>query len=335
MGFFNKIFKGRTTIPEHHISDNQPETSEESNDREAEFETLRDDGIRAMRIGEANYAERCFEAALQRKDDDGIKGLLAELYIQSRCGEKALPILEALLQKHPHETKLRIAAMQAADQCSDWDRMETDASELQRQEPDNPNALYFQAQAAYGKGNDIAAVAFLTQLSKDHPDLKQPYLLRAKTLYRMQQYSEALKDIETVIGMKDGKDEESLLLQGDILKAMGLTDKAIQSYEEVNAMDPFHQEAILKTGDLLAATGHNDKALSLYNDAIELQPDFAQAYKARGGLRLKLHDEAGAADDLKKALELAPEEAKHINGEYNTLQSEMNARYRAQNPFNF
>ena len=335
MGFFNKIFKGRTTTPEHHISDNQPETSEESNDREAEFETLRDDGIRAMRIGEANYAERCFEAALQRKDDDGIKGLLAELYIQSQCGEKALPILEALIQKHPHETKLRIAAMQAAGQCSDWDRMETEASELQRQEPDNPNALYFQAQAAYGKGNDIAAVALLTQLSKDHPDLKQPYLLRAKTLYRMQQYGEALKDIETVVGMKDGKDEESLLLQGDILNAMGLTNKALQSYEEVNALDPFNREAIIKRGALLAGTGHNDKALSLYNDAIELQPDFAQAYKARGGLRLKLHDEAGAADDLKKALELRPEEGHRINGEYSTLQNEMNARYRANNPFNF
>lgn len=335
MGFFKNIFKNRATTPTHHTAGNPSEKSEEPAEKDNEFETLRDDGIRAMRIGEANYAERCFKAALERKDDDDIKGLLAELYIQSQCGEKALPILETLIQKHPHKTKLRIAAMQAAGQCSDWDRMETVASELQRQEPDNPNALYFQAQAAYGKGNDIAAVALLTQLCKEHPDLKQPYLLRAKTLYRMQQYDEALKDVETVTDMKDGKDEESLLLQGDIQKAMGLTDHAIKSYEEVNALNPFNQEAILKSGELLAATGHNDKALSLYNDAIGLQPDFAQAYKARGGLRLKLHDEAGAADDLKKALELAPEEGKHINGEYSTLQSEMNARYRAQNPFNF
>ena len=335
MGFFNKIFKSQQPAATQHTSDNPSDTSDETRSKDSEFETLRDDGIRAMRIGETDYAERCFEAALQRKEDDGIKGLLAELYIQSHCGNKALPILEALVEKHPHETKLRIAAMQAARQCDDWERMEKEALELQQQEPDNPNGLYFQAEAAYGKGNDIAVVAFLTQLIKEHPDLKQPYLLRAKTLYRMQQYSEALKDIDTVIGMEDGKDEESLLLQGDILKSMGLTDKAIQSYEEVNAMDPFNQEAILKTGDLLAATGHNDKALSLYNDAIELQPDFAQAYKARGGLRLKLHDEAGAADDLKKALELAPEEAKHINGEYNSLQNEMNARYRANNPFHF
>ncbi len=335
MGFFKRIF-GRQDVPtavktEVALS----ETSEETASKETEFETLRDDGIRAMRIGQTEYAERCFQAALERKDDDETKGLLAELFIQDHHGKEALPILEALIRKYPQETKLRIAAIQAASQCNDWEKMEAEAKNLQQQEPDNPNTLYFRAEAAYGKGNDIAAVAFLTQLSKDYPDLKQPYLLRAKTLYRMQQYSEALKDIETVIGMKDGKDEESLLLQGDIQKAMGITDEAIQSYEEVHAMNPFNQEAILKTGDLLAATGHNDKALSLYNDAIELQPDFAQAYKARGGLRLKLHDEAGAADDLKKALELAPEEGKHINGEYSSLQSEMNARYRAQNPFNF
>ncbi len=334
MGFFKRIFGHQDAPTAVNTEETPSETSEETTTKETEFETLRDDGIRAMRIGQTDYAERCFQAALERKDDDEIKGLLAELYIQEHRGKEALPVLEALIQKHPQETKLRIAAIQAAKQCNDWEKIEEEAKNLQQQEPDNPNGPYFQAEAAYGKGNDIEAVAILTQLTVSHPDLKQPYLLRAKTLFRMQQYAEAETDIEALLN-KDGEDEEVLMLQGDILKAMGNTDKALRCYESVNAANPFNREAILKSGEILTETRQNDKTLSLYDEAIELQPDFAQAYKARGALRLKLHDEAGATDDMKKALELSPEEGKLINGEYSAIQDEMNARYRAQNPFNF
>ena len=43
----------------------------------------------------------------------------------------------------------------------------------------------------------------------------------------------------------------------------------------------------------------------------------------------------GAADDLKRSLELAPEKAAELDGEYTNVENQMNARYRSMNPYGF
>ena len=78
-----------------------------------------------------------------------------------------------------------------------------------------------------------------------------------------------------------------------------------------------------------------DKALALYDEAIDLDPTFAEAWRCRGGVRHHLHDEAGAADDLKHALELAPANEVVPDGEYSNVENAMNDRYRSLNPYGF
>ena len=340
IGFLKKVFGNSDTASTNEAETTANPSIEETNPEETgdtkatEFDTLRDDGIRAMRIGEFNYAERCFQAALERKDDEEVKGLLAELYIHSRDGEKALALLEELSEKHPNELKLLIARTQAARICNDWEKMAGAADAIAAVDAENPNAAYCKAEAELGRGNYIAAIALLTQLIGKHPDITPAYELRAKTLFTMQQFTEAEKDIDLLVE-KGETTEEIYLLQGDCRRATGNADGALESYNAACELNPFNREALLRKGEILVQTKQTSEALALYDEAIELQPDFAQAFKARGGLRLLLHDEAGAADDLKKALELSPEEGKKIDGEYTAVQNEMNARYRAQNPFGF
>lgn len=306
----------------------------ESNNTDDNFAMLRDDGVRAMRAGQLQYAERCFTAALQCKNDDVTKSYLAEIYINLNMGEKALPILDQLTEQHPEEIKLFLAKAEAACQCSDWHAMNTAADQILRIDSKNSNGFLNKALALFGLKDYIQTIVLLTQILTDKPDATQARMLRAKVLYEMQQYGEAEKDVDVIIN-EEQANEDTFALKGDICRALGNIGTAILNYNKMREIDPFNQEAVLKLGKIYVESHQLDKALSLYDEAIELQPNFAQAYKERGGVRFQLHDELGATDDLKKALELAPEEGHQLDGKYENVQNEMESRYKAQNPFGF
>ena len=67
-----------------------------------------------------------------------------------------------------------------------------------------------------------------------------------------------------------------------------------------------------------------DKAIDIYNEAIEIHPNFAQAYHERGRVKLAQGDKQGSMEDMKHAIELAPENGKNISGEYNNFEQQKN-----------
>ena len=346
MGFLQKLFS-KNAAPENPEIPTKPEMPDSSDNQDKEnhtekpaepiqtdIATLRDDGIRAMRIGELAFAEKCFLAALERQDNDEVKSLLAEAYIHAQAGSKALPLLEELIERHPEELNLLLARARAAQQAEAWDVLEEASKAILQVDASNTTGIFYQALALFQLQQPLPAVAMLTQLLCSQPDLRAALLLRARILFSMQQYNEALTDVEVLL-KKEEPEEDVMLLKGDILKARGDADTAIETYRALLELNPFQQEAVLRLGTLLTELHRLDEAIRLYDETIELQPDFAQAYKERGGVRLQLHDEAGAADDLKTALELSPETGRAIDGEFCAVQNEMNARYRSQNPFGF
>lgn len=69
-------------------------------------------------------------------------------------------------------------------------------------------------------------------------------------------------------------------------------------------------------GELLIETQAFDKAIENYTNALELIPDHARFYQERGRARLLTEDKEGAAADMKRAIELAPENENKITGEF-------------------
>ena len=339
MGFFKKLFGQNNTQPITTTPDPKEEqqktTDEENNEAlrlEHEFQTLCNDGLRSLNMGETDFATRCFQAALERKDDDEVKGHLAETYIRSRQGEKAIPILQELIATHPDEINLHMAMVHAARNAEDWDTLNAAAKEVTRLRPDLPNGTFYQAEAKYSKGNFDQAETLLTTLLSEHQDAAQAVYLRAKVRYDNNQLNEALEDIQHFIRMAEPT-EEANILNGDIHAKLGQKEEAIACYQQALDTNPFHQEAVIKIGTLYHSMQEWEKALHVYSEAIELQSDFAQAYKERSAVRQQLQDEAGASADLLKSLELSPEEDEVKD--YATLENRMNARYRNQNPFGF
>lgn len=308
--------------------------SESAEQVNTEFETLRDDGVRAMRMGEAAYAEKCFRAALERKDDDRVKAFLAEACLRQNEGRAAYEVLADLLTRHADDENLLQAEARAAGQCGDWEAMDAAAKALEKVSPDNPNALYYRAQAQRQLKNDELAVELLTRLLSTHPDTPEILQLRAQTLSDLNRTTEAEKDVDRQIELgKAG--EEALCLKGDLRRAQGDRDAAIQYYEQVKALNPFNREVVIRESEVYLEMQQPEEALRVLNESLDLEPDYAEAYRERGKVKRLMNDEAGAAADEKKADDLKPEQPQKADGEYTNLENRLNEQARMRNPFGF
>ena len=298
------------------------------------FETLRDDGVRAMQIGELPYAEKCLLTALELRHDLKAIGFLAEVYLRMQQYDKALPRLEELAASPEATTDVKLLLAETQGHLELWADQRATCRALLDEMPNDPRVLFLAAEADYGLDAPFEAIAHLTQSLALRDDYQAPRLLRARILSDMGQWNEVLQDAEKLLAA-DGENEVFIQLHAEALTALGKMEEATSNWEKLRAVNPFNQEAVLALGALYEQAAHWDKALALYDEAIDLQPDFAGAYKARGGVRHHLKDDLGAADDLKRSLELAPEKAAELDGEYTNVENQMNARYRSMNPYGF
>lgn len=72
MGFFKSFFSGKPANPEE----------EKQKNNQKNFEIFKYDGMRAQRMGRADYAIKCFTEALALQEDFETMGYLAQVYIQ-------------------------------------------------------------------------------------------------------------------------------------------------------------------------------------------------------------------------------------------------------------
>ena len=74
-------------------------------------------------------------------------------------------------------------------------------------------------------------------------------------------------------------------------------------------------------GELHLSNKDLDKAIEVYDEAIEINPGFAKAYHERGRIKLLKGDKDGSVEDMKKAIELAPDSEANISGQYNNYEN--------------
>ncbi len=307
MSFLKSLFGGKTAATPK---------EEQQRTEERQFNTLRDNGVRAMQINQVKLALPYFEQALAlRPDDLQTVGYLAEVLLRLQEYTAALPHLSRLAAADPENLEVHLLLAQAQGKTGDYAAMQATVAALQTQAANDARVSYLAAEAAHGQGNDLMAIAHLTQALTLRPDYHQSLYLRARVLGQMGQWAEALKDTTALIEAAGG-DEDVHILHADALSATGATEEAEAEYRKVLDFNPFCRDAMLHLGAFYEQQTQWDKALAHYDEVVAEQPDFAEAYMQRGGVKHHLHDEAGAMEDLKKALELRPELAEELSGEF-------------------
>lgn len=306
MGFFTSFFSGKTESPA-----DEKQKSDRKN-----FEIFKYDGMRAQRMGRADYAVKCFTEALAIYEDFETMGYLAQVYIQTGEADNARKLLEQMTRIEPEHTATYISLANVCYMLEDYTAMAEAATKAIEIEEGNAMAHYLLGKADDSRGDGIMCVAHLTKAIVLKEDFTDARLLRAEALTKMKQYKEAMEDIDAILA-QDPEEEAALLLRGKIREATEDEDAAEADYRLVTELNPFNEQAFLYLGQLYINRKRLTEAIELFTEAIELNPDFSTAYHERGRAKLLNGDKEGATEDMKKGMELNPKEAKSITGQYN------------------
>jgi tetratricopeptide (TPR) repeat protein len=290
MGFWKSFFGGEEQNPE-----------EKKKDAEAkQFDLMKYDGVKAMRIGQFEYAEKCFREALKVHDDLEIHDYLSQTLMHLNRLQESLEELLLISREQPDNSSVMIQAAHVAYMLEDYAQMHSLAEQAQALDPENATAYYQMAQADLGQGDLVNGIAQLTKaivLNENHGDAR---LLRAKTLL--------------MIGDLDGAEQDVNWLM-----------------EHTEA----EEEVLLTAARIAHAKGNDDDALNIYNKVVDVNPFQIDAYRERGQIKFDRGDKGGAQEDMQKVLELNPNETADVNGDYSAegVEQQVKRAYSNMNPF--
>jgi tetratricopeptide (TPR) repeat protein len=290
MGFWKSFFGGEEQNPE-----------EEKRDAEAkQFDLMKYDGVKAMRIGQFEYAEKCFREALKVHEDLEIHDYLSQTLMHLNRLQESLEELLLISREQPDNQSVILQAAHVAYMLEDYAQMHSLAEQAQALDPENATAYYQMAQADLGLGDLVNGIAQLTKaivLNENHGDAR---LLRSKTLLMM--------------GDLDGAEQDANWL--------------LEHTED-------EEDVLLTVARIAHAKGNDDDALNIYNKVVDVNPFQIDAYRERGQIKFDRGDKDGAQEDMQKVLELNPNETADVNGDYSAegVEQQVKRAYSNMNPF--
>lgn len=286
MNFFKALFGGKE------------ETSEEKKREEQarNFDVLKYDGVKALRMNQWQQAIKCFTHALEIREDLECRDYLSQALIQNNELLPAFEQLQKLAEEQPDNEEVFLRMAHVAYMMEDYGAMAQACEKALLIDKDDPQALYLYARACQGQGDQMNAVAMLTKAIT----LKEDYM-------------------------------NAHLLRGEILLAANDIEGAAQDTDCLMAHVPENEEALLLKARVLEAQEMHGEAVDIYNKVIEINPFCVAAFTERGAIKQLLGDERGAEEDRKMVLELNPMQEE--NAEREGIQRKTEKAYHNINPF--
>ncbi len=130
--------------------------------------------------------------------------------------------------------------------------------------------------------------------------------LRGIVYYQLADYESALADFE-LAGRYAPEDPIPFFNQSLALNRLGEYGQALVVLDALIEVQPDSPLFHLYLGDAFQATGDIEQAEHAFSQAIALDSAYIEAYLRRGRLRVSSGDYAGAAEDARQALGLAPQ----------------------------
>lgn len=196
MGIFEKLFKNAES----------PQDVEEKR-----FDTLKYDGIRALRIGQLEYSLQCLEEANQIRPDAEVLLYLA-LAKQHQDNINPIELITLLTQ-----------ALSLNDSLT--------------------SAYAVRAQILWAMGQDVEAEADMKVYLEREPDDLNMLRLKAKVQTKKGATEEAIAICRDLLE-KDPYMEDAYLLLGGIYNSLGKKEEAIAVYKTAKEMNPFLDETL-------------------------------------------------------------------------------------------
>ena len=232
------------------------------------------------------------------KDDLECRDYLSQALIQNNELPKAYEQLQKLSEAQPDNPRILMRMAEVAYMMEDYNVMADACEKALMIDNENPLTYFFYARACRGQGDDNNAVAMLTKAISLKEDYYDAYLLRGEILFET-------GDVESA-------DEDVAYLQ-----------------EHVDG----NEDIVLLKARIEVAKGNNEQAIDIYNKVIELNPFCVSAFRERGKARMAVGDENGAAEDMKMADELEPDQDKDGDANAQNMEQQVKQIYKNNDPY--
>ena len=261
MNIFKKLFGGQKT------------TEEVKQEKEKDFDMVKYDGVRALRMHQFDLAAKSLEHALQLNAEDlECRDYLSQAYISMGDLQKAYEQLQILSEAQTDNVAVLLRMADVAYMMENYTAMLEVCDKALHLDTSNLQTYLYYAKACRGLGEPIRAVAVLSLAIKLREDYYAARLLRGTILLENHLLDDAAQDADYLFTHLE-PNEDVLLLKARVLKAQEKTKEAEQVYGMV----------------------------------IEVNPFSLDAYRERSEVRTILGDAAGAAEDEAAAKEMSAE----------------------------
>lgn len=275
MNFFKKLFGSQNT---------SEEVKEEKN-----FDVLKYDGVRALRMQQFDYAAKCFVLALKLNADDlECRDYLSQAYISLGDMQNAYTQLMAISAAQPDNVAVLLRMADVLYMTEDYAAMAEVCEKALQLDSENIMTYYLYAKAYKGQNDLNAAVTMLSKAIDLREDFDVARLLRGNVLLENNQTAEAAIDADNLY-QRIEENEDVLLLKARVEKALGNLKEA----EEV------------------------------YTKAIDFNPFLIEAYKERSEVRTALGDTVGADEDQARADEMEQDIPQQTEGIEENIKKKM------------
>ena len=284
MNIFKKLFGGQKT------------TEEVKQEKEKDFDMVKYDGVRALRMHQFDLAAKSLEHALQLNAEDlECRDYLSQAYISMGDLQKAYEQLQILSEAQTDNVAVLLRMADVAYMMENYTAMSEVCDKALHLDTSNLQTYLYYAKACRGLGDPIRAVAVLSLAIKLREDYYAAHLLRGTILLENHLLDDAAQDADYLFTHLE-PNEDVLLLKARVLKAQEKTKEAEQVYGMVIEVNPFSLDAYRERSEVRTILGD---AAGAAEDEASIKEMGAEVPEPSEGIEQKIKEKMQQLDPYK------------------------------------
>ena len=284
MNILKKLFGGQKT------------TEEVKQEKEKDFDMVKYDGVRALRMHQFDLAAKSLEHALQLNAEDlECRDYLSQAYISMGDLQKAYEQLQILSEAQTDNVAVLLRMADVAYMMENYTAMSEVCDKALHLDTSNLQTYLYYAKACRGLGEPIRAVAVLSLAIKLREDYYAAHLLRGTILLENHLLDDAAQDADYLFTHLE-PNEDVLLLKARVLKAQEKMKEAEQVYGMVIEVNPFSLDAYRERSEVRTILGD---AAGAAEDEASIKEMGAEVPEPSEGIEQKIKEKMQQMDPYK------------------------------------
>lgn len=262
--------------------------------------------------GRVADAEKVLVAAVGTVDEPiPLKMHLAQLYAREKKNDAAEAVLRDLIAMRPEELIYRVQLAQFLAQTGQADKAEVVMRDAVAADPEDAKRYLMLADLLVAKKGSEVAVEYLQQSIAQKPELSDLRLGLARLYEQDRKLDDAKKVYDDMIA-RYGDEPAGLKARNRLAAhaaAAGDSERARKLLDEILAKNPKDNDALVLKGRLAMQDKDYDTAVGTFRTVLKDQPDSVPVLHLLAEAQLRKGDTELAGDNLRRAVEVAPQNA--------------------------